>query len=71
MAEHEPLLAGRRLAVRALDDLAVGAADAEAERLDEQLALLRLGLGQLGQLGAVGLARMTVIARMRVPYPRS
>ena len=35
-----------------------------AERLDEQLAVLRLRIGQLSQLGAVGRPGMTVIARI-------
>ena len=56
MPEHQPLVTGRGLPVAALDDLAVRAADAEVERLDEQLAVHRLGLRELGQLGGVGLA---------------
>src|SRR5215203_782432 len=51
--EHEPLVSLRRLAVGAVEDLAVGAADAEVERLDEQLAILWFGLGQVDQLGTV------------------
>jgi hypothetical protein len=56
VSEHQPLLSVRWLAVSAVEDLAVGAADPEVERLDEQLAILGFGLGQLGQLGAVCVA---------------
>ena len=56
MAEHQALASGRRLAVAALDDLTVRAAHPYVERLDEQVAVFRLGIGKLGQLCAVGLA---------------
>ena len=48
---------GRRLAVAALHDLPVRAAYADVERLEEELAVVRLGVGQLRELGAARLAR--------------
>jgi len=57
MPEDDPLMTRRRLAVRAVEDLAIGAAYAEQDGLDQQLAVLRLRLGKVRQLGAVRLAR--------------
>jgi hypothetical protein len=47
VAEDQAHLTIRRGAVLARDDLAVGAADAERERIDEQCALCRRGLSNL------------------------
>jgi hypothetical protein len=52
----------------AVEDLPVGPADAEIERLDQQLAGLRVWLGSLGQLRAVGPA-WDDCHRAHVPYP--
>ena len=57
VAEDQPLLARRRPAVLAVDDLAVGAADAERDPVDEQLARARLGLGHVDDGGRAGLQR--------------
>ena len=52
VAEHQPLVALRRRSVGAGQDLPIGAAHAQHQRLDQQLARPRLGIGQLGQRGA-------------------
>ena len=57
VAEDQPLLAGRRPAVVAGDDLAVGAADAERDPVDQQLVRARLGLGHVDDGGRTGLQR--------------
>ena len=56
MAEHEPLAALGRGAVHAVDDLAVGAADAEPQRLHEQLVRARTRLVDLAEGGAARIA---------------
>jgi hypothetical protein len=63
--EHQPPAARRRLAVKALDDLAVGSADAEPQRLDEQLTRSGLRTVDLGQLRAAGLAGDDGLSRAR------
>ena len=57
VAEDEPLGAGRRPAVVAVDDLAVGAADAERDPVHEQVAGPRLGLGHVDDGRRAGLER--------------
>ena len=57
VAEHEPLLAFGRHAEQPLGDLAVGPADADLERAQQQLAAGCLRLGDVGDLGRVRLAR--------------
>ena len=44
MAEHEAGLARRRPAIRALDDLDIGAADADGDSLHEDRTVARVGL---------------------------
>ena len=47
-----------RLAVLARDDLAIGAADAERDRLDQQRAVLRRRLGHIAQFNGIRVWRM-------------
>ena len=49
VAEHEPRPARRRGAVQTADDVAVGAADADRQRLDEHRAVLERRLGDVVQ----------------------
>jgi hypothetical protein len=53
--EHEAVVPRRRLAVLATDDLRIGAADADGHDVDEDVALVRGRLGDVGQLEAVRL----------------
>jgi hypothetical protein len=56
VTQDEAIAPVRRLAVPALDDLAIGPADTQPQYLDQQLAGTRLRLGELGELRPVGLA---------------
>ena len=56
VAEDQPLAPGRRPAVVAGDDLAVGAADADRQRLDQQRPAVRRGLGPFVELHGSGRA---------------
>ena len=56
VTEHERRCAGRRRAERAVDQLAVGAADPDLADADQHLARSRLIPRDLGQVQAVGLA---------------
>ena len=58
MAEDQTLVTVRRLAVVARDDLAIGAADAERERFDQQRALRRRRLGNVVQFNGIRIWRM-------------
>ena len=71
VAEHQPLGAGRRLAVVAAHDLGVGAADAERDAVDEQRALLGGRLGHLLQGGRVLHARLQRDRAHQLPPSRS
>ena len=68
VAEDQPLVAGRRFAVVARDDLAVGAADAERERLDQDRAFAGGGSGTSRSSTEFGLGGWTVIARKGTPW---
>ena len=53
MAEHQPVLPGRRPTVLARDDLGVGAADPDGDRLDKDRTI---GLGRIVYLVECGRA---------------
>jgi hypothetical protein len=57
VAEDEPLGAGRRPAVLAVHDLAVGAADAEGDAVDQQVARAGLRLRHVDDRRRAGLQR--------------
>jgi hypothetical protein len=57
MAQHQPLAARRRPAVPTPHDLQVGAAHADRERLDQQVALLGSRLIDIVEAGAARLHR--------------
>ena len=56
MAQDQVIAPGRRLAVDAVDDLSVGAADSESDRLHQQLARRRARLLDLAERGAFRIA---------------
>jgi hypothetical protein len=67
VAENQAGLAGRGPAVLPLDDLGVGAADADRHRLDEHGTVANVGFRDLLQSGASGLCGSTVIAFIWLP----
>ena len=68
MAEHQPLAAGRRLAVGAGDDFAVGAADAERQRAHQHRAIDSGGSGMSSSCAELGTPGRSVIARNCKPF---
>ena len=55
VAEDQPRFVAGRLAVVARDDLAIGAADAERDRLDQQRAFRCRWLGNVAQFDGIRL----------------
>jgi hypothetical protein len=58
VAEYKPRLARRRPAVLAFDDLDVGPAHADGDRLDEHGPVARVGLRDVIQAGTPGCVRL-------------
>ena len=56
MAEHQTLAPGRRVAVIARDDLAVGAAHTERQRAHEDSAVIKRRLGDVVEPRGIGYA---------------
>ena len=66
VAEHKPRLARRRPAVLAFDDLDVGPAHADCDRLDEHGPVARVGLWDVIEAGAPRVRGRTVMAFKKV-----
>ena len=73
VTEREPLVAGRRLAMHAVDDFLAGSSAAHPRRsdYDKDLPVASLRLWRLGGSALSALPGMTVVARIAALYPRS